>query len=146
MEIVPRPPADATHVWRPGTALRVFGSLTATFLAVVAVFPAIFAWPLGLLVCVTLLGCGAYVIRVCVTPYIAVTPTSLVVQNEVRKVRIARERVEGVSPGYWGLAIATRDGEVLAVAVGKSELLRWLNRRGRADSVGDELMAAVRSS
>jgi hypothetical protein len=50
-----------------------------------------------------------------------------------------------VRPGYHGLEITTRQGDVaVAWAVQKSNLARWLKRRTRADDVAAvlEQMAA----
>jgi len=101
--------------------------------------------PAGLLLTALLLGFAAYVWRVSVTPYIALTSTHLVVQNEIRQIRVPRQEVQTIEPELGGLRIVGRDVNVFAVAVGKGDLQAWVRFRGRADRIAAEMLAAIQA-
>jgi hypothetical protein len=62
------------------------------------------------------------------------------VQNPIVSFSLARDATTQVLPGFYGLEIATRDGDLaIAWAVQRSNLTRWLKRRTRADDVADVL-------
>jgi len=124
--------------------VRIAGGLSTAMLVAVAIASLVEVWaPVGLLLTALLLGIAAYVWRVLVTPYIALTATHVVVQNEMRQIRVPRQEVETIEPGPEGLRVVGRDIDVLAIAVCKSDLPSWARARGRADRIAAELLTAV---
>jgi hypothetical protein len=78
-------------------------------------------------------------------PYVCASQQGLQVQNPITRVDLSWAEITQVRPGYHGLEITTRDGDVaVAWAVQKSNWARWLKRRTRADDVAAvlEQMAA----
>ncbi|MFI7440782.1 hypothetical protein [Nonomuraea indica] len=91
--------------------------------------------------------CGSAAVYCClqsVRPCIMLTDDSVIVRNPYKTQHISLAGVARVSAGYDGICITMRDGsQIVAWAVQKSNLARWLGRRTRADAVVDRLMDAA---
>jgi hypothetical protein len=114
---------ELDHVWRPGRWSRVgawaVGSVGAVL--VFGLFPGV-AWRWG------------------THPLLGASDDGVLVRNPVRVVTVPWADVERVVPSSLGLIIERRRGQpVVAWAVGKSNVSRWLRRRTRADAVAATL-------
>jgi hypothetical protein len=77
-------------------------------------------------------------------PFVSAGPEGVHVQHPLRRYDPSWAEVTEVQPGYHGLEITTRADEiVVAWAVEKSNLTRWLQRRTRADDVAEVLQQSV---
>jgi hypothetical protein len=80
-------------------------------------------------------------------PYLALTPSELVVQNRFTHTSIPIADVVGAKVGYYGVTIQRGDGRrVQAWAVQKSNLARVAGNRTRGDEVIEAIMAAIRGT
>jgi hypothetical protein len=71
-------------------------------------------------------------------PFIRADAQGLQIQNPLSRYDLTWRDIAEVTPGYYGLEIATREhGVVFAWAVQKSNASRWVKMRTRADDVAD---------
>jgi hypothetical protein len=96
--------------------------------------------------CCFLLG-GLGLMCFTVRAAIALTSDSILVRNLIGWHRIPLRRVTSIEPGHYGTTILYSPGKIwLALAVQKSNLSQWLNRRTRADDIADTLLLAVEAA
>jgi len=78
-------------------------------------------------------------------PYIRLDDHEIVVQNPIRRVRLALDHVTAVRPSYSGLVIDLNwNRAVTAWAVQKSNVSYWTEGKGRADMVAETLLGAIK--
>lgn len=98
---------------------------------------------------------GAWIIAVTIAagfwrfafvPYVAVEDDALVVQNPLRRRRLAYSEVTSVRTTDWpGLVVETStQGEIRAWAIQKSNWGRWRNKPARADEVAEAIRSRLR--
>ncbi|MFG1681378.1 hypothetical protein ACGFNP_14540 [Nonomuraea sp. NPDC049269] len=144
------------QVWRVGYAGRIAGVLgTVVFAGLMVAFAAIgvqmavsgdaFIGVLSLIgVCPLIGAAGVRCWLLGVRPNITLTEDSVVVRNPYKTYRVSLAEISMVSGGYHGLCFTLTDGrQIVAWAVQKSNIARWLGRRTRADGVTERLLMAA---
>ena len=87
---------------------------------------------------------AAFCLRVATYSSLALRSDALEIRNLFRARVVALATVAAVTPGYYGITIATRDGHsYTAFAVQKGNLNTWLGRHTRADEVATAVRRAA---
>jgi Bacterial PH domain len=68
-------------------------------------------------------------------PWLSADDQGVTVRNPLSVRRLAYQDIIDVRPGYWGIAMRTQSGVVIASAVQKANASKWLHRQTRADQV-----------
>lgn len=144
------------QVWRVGHAGRIAGVLgTVVFAGLMVAFAAIGSQMavsgdavIGVLsligVCPLIGAAGVRCWLLGVRPSITLTEDSVIVRNPYKTYQVSLVEISMVSGGYRGLSFTMTDGrQIVAWAVAKSNLARWLGWQTRADAVAERLLAAV---
>ncbi len=134
---------DLEQVWHPGRWTRVGAwaiGLVGGVLSVAALVAAVTGGA-GALVATAVFGLfPVFAWRWGTHPLLAASAAGVTVRNPVRTVVVPWADVERCVPSSLGLAVERRnDRPVVAWAVHKPSLARWLGRRTRADDVAAAL-------
>ena len=140
-----RRPGGEDLSWRPRRVARIGGVAVVALALLLAVtftaappsatgyLPAAVLW---VLTAVTAIGVWRGAFR----PSITCTPTGLHIRNPGSEAFVPWADIHTVTPGYYGIAIKERTGDVVtAWAVQKPNWATWLHRRTRADDVADAI-------
>ena len=74
--------------------------------------------------------------RMAFIPYVALTPSAVVVRNRIGTKTIPYADIASAHPGYYGTTIKTRSGSsVVAWAVQKPNWATWFKQQTRADAL-----------
>lgn len=136
---------ELDQVWRPGRWGRVGAwavGVAGGLLSVVSLVAAATGVGAGALVAAVVFGLfPVFAWRWGTHPLLGASAEGVVVRNPVRTVVVPWADVERCVPSSLGLLIERRGGgrPVVAWAVLKSNLSRWLGRRTRADDVAAAL-------
>lgn len=130
---------EGSRTWRPHpigrTAAWVYIAVFAIAVVAGTIIVIVDGQP-GLLVVAVVGGHPMLLLSVlgALRPYVRADEGGLHVQNPIRRLELSWAEITEVLPGYHGLEITTRDGEMeIAWAVQKSNLAGWLKRPTRAD-------------
>ncbi len=127
---------------------RVLGAIFSVFLAVMAVVTVIIAVSHGpvsmvwnaLLFFAVAVGIGCYVWRVA----LEVSADAVIISNPFSTRTVPLSSISAASPGYYGMALTTRDGRTFtAMAVQKGNLASRRGRRTAADQVAEAIHSAA---
>jgi Bacterial PH domain len=72
-------------------------------------------------------------------PCIVANDEGLIVRNPWRLYHLSWSDILDIQPGYSGLVIKTRWGEIDAWAVQRAEIATWIGKRTRSDNIAEEI-------
>jgi hypothetical protein len=138
--------AELDQVWRPSLGTRVGAGLLSAVGVALAVSGVVVAaggdWTGGLAVMVVFGLFPVFGWRWGTHPLLATSDDGVTVRNPVRSAVVPWDEVGRCAPTSLGLAIERVDGRpVVAWAVQKPNVARWLRRRTRADEVAETIVA-----
>lgn len=140
----------AEQIWRVSTAGRVAGVvLVVGWLALALGITLGGGAPGGAVALIWWSGLllVPWVWRWAFVPYVALKADGVFIQNRITSKFVPYPEITRVSGGYYGLTLRTSRGDVvIAWAVQKSNLARWLHRQTRADEVAQAIVARAPSA